>query len=366
MSAKEGRHARIFQILRSRIARGDYKGKLPSRRTLALELRTNIQTVCVALARLETLGLVRSAERQGTFVASREGHRQEAPITYARLILDNPLDAQGNADPWAAVIVYGFQLAAHEHEVSMVLLYSSDKGLAVEETVRESRASGCLGTCLIGMDFSAADALRLAEAEGAVLAVESALAEPLVPNLIPDHVEEGRMAAEHLVKLGHRKIAFAIREAAVESHRDRLRGTERYLSDIGMRLCGVVTYQKGRFFDVEELFKPSDLPTAIIIGGSRMAAFLTGVAVGRGLRVPQDLSVVTFDDCRSLHLPAVTLIATDHLALGRKAFEMLLDDDLCAHPRRVVLPTKLVDHGTTAPPGDAHSRDPLTSERREP
>ncbi len=75
------------------------------------------------------------------------------------------------------------------------------------------------------------------------------------------------------------------------------------------------------------------------------------LAAQAGVRVPQDLSIVSFGDLHAFHSAPLTFVAMDYEAIGRAALDALLDEDFRANPRRALLPVKLVDHGTTAPPG---------------
>lgn len=350
MEARQGKHARVLRILRNRILRGVYEGKLPGQRELSAELGANVKSICVVLGQLEAMGLLRRTERRGTHVLVSANRPHDGANAYVRLVHKSYFDAEGKTDFWAAMIILGFQRRAQERGVRMVLEFADSVEGEVAQTVRESKAPGCVGSCLIGLPVEMRHALALAEASGPVVLVETPLEETVVPTVLFDNMEGGRLAAEHLVKLGHRRIAFVTRDPISTSQRERLAGAERFLRDIGMELSYRPTYHDNRVLSLGDLLGPADRPTGVILGNCRVSGFFTGLAAGRGLSVPRDLSVISFEDDRTYRCPAVTLIAAKQEDMGARAFDALLDEDLWANPRRVLLPVTLVDRGTTAAP----------------
>ena len=101
-----------------------------------------------------------------------------------------------------------------------------------------------------------------------------------------------------------------------------------------------------------------DPPTAILCFSDVMAHWVVRAAEDRGLRVPEDLSVVGFDDnpLAQRMRPALTTVRQDVAAKGRAATEALTDaiarkqQGLPARVRHVLLPTELVVRDSTAPP----------------
>ena len=97
-----------------------------------------------------------------------------------------------------------------------------------------------------------------------------------------------------------------------------------------------------------------DRPTALFAANNVLAEGLWRAVGDLGLRVPDDVSLVSFDDARwmSMVSPGVTAVAQDVVALGAAAVDLLLARiaDPEREPRTVVLEAEIVPRGSTAPP----------------
>ncbi len=173
-----------------------------------------------------------------------------------------------------------------------------------------------------------------------------------------DDYNGARQATEHLLGLGHRRIGVissAPRPFALE---ERMRGLDDTLAAAGLRqdetlvVLGDFSLESGERAGGLLLDRP-DRPTAIFALNDRMALGVLRAAAERGLRVPEDLSVVGFDDIAlaALGSPALTTVRQPGFELGAAAARMmfaLLDGQPLAAP--TVIPTTLVARGSTAAP----------------
>lgn len=178
----------------------------------------------------------------------------------------------------------------------------------------------------------------------------------------PEHMIEtrdrlgGRAAAEHLADLGHRRIAFVSGPQSFRSSHERRGGFEDALAERGLSLDpgyaveGAYTFESGIACG-RELLQRSPRPTAIFAGNDEMAAGVLQAARQLDVRVPQDLSVVGFDDFQiaSRLWPPLTSVRTPTREIGRLAVERLMGRD---DPKRAPedrLPTLVVRESTAAP-----------------
>ena len=156
----------------------------------------------------------------------------------------------------------------------------------------------------------------------------------------PQHMIETRdrlggvEAAHHLAGLGHRHMAFISGPPSFRSSHERREGFEAGLADRGLSLAspyiqeGAYTFESG-IECATALLKLDPRPTAIFAGNDEMAAGVLQAARQMNVRVPEDLSVVGFDDfeiARRLW-PSLTTVRTPTREIGRLAAERLIGSD---------------------------------------
>jgi DNA-binding LacI/PurR family transcriptional regulator len=179
-----------------------------------------------------------------------------------------------------------------------------------------------------------------------------------MPRVIGDDVAGGALAARHLLALGHREIAF-IGDAPDEpfgftSSRDRQAGFTRELNDAGVALppvrVGLAAH--GRYEARElaiRMLTGDPRPTAIFAASDTQALGVLAAARETGLRVPDDLSIIGYDDVESADYVGLTTIRQQLFESGRQGAELLLAEiDRRAEQARVVqLSPELVVRATT-------------------
>jgi DNA-binding LacI/PurR family transcriptional regulator len=169
----------------------------------------------------------------------------------------------------------------------------------------------------------------------------------------------GLSATRHLLALGHRRIAVITGPAHLLSARARLDGHRAAMDLAGVpvdpELVRIGDYQieDGRRHAVQ-LLRLSDPPTAIVAGNDGEALGVYQAAAAARLRIPEDLSVVGYDDLpmASWSIPPLTTVRQPLLEMAAAATEMVItlarEESLPRH--RVELATELVVRDSTAPP----------------
>lgn len=174
-----------------------------------------------------------------------------------------------------------------------------------------------------------------------------------------DDVLGGRLAAEHLLALGHRRVAFLggiVDPGPVSRRREGLREV---LSAAGADLLDVrVRIHPPSLVDaaaaaVGRILAASPPPTAVVCLNDTAALGLLDGLQAAGVRVPADISVVGYDDlpiARRL-APPLTTVSQPNYELGQVAAELLLDEGRAAHTHREIrFQPSLVVRGSTGPP----------------
>ncbi|WP_395691047.1 LacI family DNA-binding transcriptional regulator [Nocardioides sp.] len=178
-----------------------------------------------------------------------------------------------------------------------------------------------------------------------------------------DDEQAARHATDHLLDLGHRRIAYV--GGAVEGVLDftapaaRLAGYRAAIEAVGiapdaaLEADGSFTVAGGVRAGHRLLSAP-ERPTAIFAGSDEMAFGVLRAARELGLRVPEDLSVIGIDDHEMSVIFDLTTIAQPVREQGRIAAQQVLAALTAQYwvPEQVVLPTRLVVRRTTAPPSD--------------
>jgi len=162
---------------------------------------------------------------------------------------------------------------------------------------------------------------------------------------------------DHLVDLGHRKIAH-IHAGKAGGARGRRHGYETAMKRHG--LGNEVRNVKGDFTEVggsaamRSILATDDLPTAVFVANDFAAIGALEEIDQAGLRVPEDLSVVGYDDTFLSHNSriALTTVAQPSAEMGRTAVQLLMEriEEGRSDPRHIVLPPRLVVRRTSAPP----------------
>jgi len=179
--------------------------------------------------------------------------------------------------------------------------------------------------------------------------------------IVPGEVAGGFAATAHLTSLGHRRIGFINGEPWMDAAADRLKGYKQALATVDVAFDASLVRDgdwlplRGYEAGLDLLGGPNP-PTAIFCGNDLMAIGVMEAAAEKGFRVPEDLSVMGYDDqelARYTHPPLSTLVLPNY-EMGQKAAEMLID--MAVHgkalrPMTVKVDGPLVVRSSTAKPG---------------
>jgi LacI family repressor for deo operon, udp, cdd, tsx, nupC, and nupG len=262
------------------------------------------------------------------------------------------------ANPFFAEIIRGIEEVAHRNSYSVIL----------GDTQRRARRERAYSEMLLSRQ---ADGLILLTGRVPALLARKPHASPIViaceridglvlPTVVIDNQRSARVATEHLIGLGHRRIGFITGPPGNVLTRDRLTGYRAALAaaaipvDPALIIAGDFSVASG-IAASRHLLGLASRPTALVASNDEMALGAVQAVKQAALRVPGDLSVVGFDDIRFAAVcdPPLTTISQPRQQIGRSAMTMLLArlGNPHADPEQIVLPTELVVRASTAPPG---------------
>lgn len=270
-------------------------------------------------------------------------------------------------DPYARVLMSGITEACDAGGAGISLV-SAQSGDELVWNINSALVDGFILFCLEG-DRRLIDLTR--ERKLPFIALALGFEDESIPAIGVDNVLGARMMARHLAELGHRRVAILslpfvderfgpasmneVRGAVYSTSSDRIYGYLEGLSEFGIDTADIPIFETQNDTGtirpgLEYLFGHDSAPTAILAMSDRIAIEALEWLRERGLRVPEDVSVVGFDGVpeAALSRPPLTTIEQPIAEIGRRAVQAILDDGGPAH--RQMLDLKLVVRGSTAPP----------------
>jgi LacI family transcriptional regulator len=184
--------------------------------------------------------------------------------------------------------------------------------------------------------------------------IANATSSPGHPCVLPDEYRAGYEAAKYLLDRGHRRIGFIGRSEALldpaisATIGSRYAGLDAAMAEAGLSFAHQVD---GRYWEPDfgyagarEILDQTDV-TAIVSANDRVALGAYQAAQERGLRIPEDLSVISFDDeyLASYLRPKLTTMQIPYLEIGRTALQLLLDGDA---PDRTLVPMPIQERSS--------------------
>jgi LacI family transcriptional regulator len=152
------------------------------------------------------------------------------------------------------------------------------------------------------------------------------------PSVVPGEEAGAFAATTYLLRKGHRRIGFINGEPWMDASADRLKGYARALSEAGIAFDASIV-RDGDWLPAQghrharDLIAQTPRPTAIFCANDLMAMGALEAAAQAGLRVPEDISIMGYDDqelARYTNPPLSTLVLPNY-EMGRRAVELLLD-----------------------------------------
>jgi DNA-binding LacI/PurR family transcriptional regulator len=254
-----------------------------------------------------------------------------------------------------------FVVEAVERHGRLVLLCSHRSQSVRQSSYIDLLASGAIDGMLYLGSFRSNERLAAAITDGLpVVVVDEPIAGlPPVSSVVMDDYAGGYQATSYLVALGHRRIAFVSGPAELGSVQERYRGYCDALrvgcidAEGQVNLAGQFTEQFG-MSALPHLLAAAQPPTAAFVASDYIALGVLSAAEMHGIKVPDDLSIVGFDDIRFSQYvrPRLTTIRSPVDRLAQQGVELLFErlQDPQAPARTQVLPVELVIRESAAAP----------------
>jgi LacI family transcriptional regulator len=254
--------------------------------------------------------------------------------------------------PFVVGMLHGAQVAAMKHGWILVIVDSGPTGTAeapaIEELIRRN-VDGFLYAKMYHQRVSLPDQLRGIP----TVLVDATSADPSIPSVVPDEFGGGLAATRELIRHGHSRIAFINNVDNIPASLGRLAGYRSALEEAGIAFDTDLIQREAPESDGgmragRALLARSQRPSAIFAFNDRVAMGAYYAAFEKGLRIPDDLSIIGFDNQENIAnglQPHLTTVALPHFEMGAWAVQTLvrlIEDPDSADAAQVLLACPLV------------------------
>lgn len=235
------------------------------------------------------------------------------------------------ADPFNGEVLSGIEDAAKQHGYSVILANSQadpEREVSVVRSFQERRVDGILvASSRVGAQYAS----LLADLNIPIVLLNNQHPDEFVYSVTIDNVNGAQQAARHLVQLGHKRIAYIGDRFGLQSDTQRYRGYRKALKQAGIRFEPELVMQgngkqDGGAISASSLLSLEKPPTAIFSYNDMTALGVYEEAWRRRVRIPEQLSIVGFDDLffAAALQPPLTTVHQPREVLGQRGMAMLL------------------------------------------
>lgn len=350
------RHVQVRQWVERQIAVGYWRSGdvLPPERVLANELGVSALTVSRALQALAREGVLVRKRRVGTVVAE---HVPSSVLQRALtlMVLGARVEAHQASDFYYGVLQRSILGTLAEQGIRTLWLeYQFDQ---VERALHSGEIIGILAITPIAEHIPLLN--RLYERGVPLVVVGASAQDWVLPSVDTDNYRSAFEGVNHLLELGHRRFLGLFGALETFNSRDRWRGFRDALRAAGIPSESIWTFTLPYAAQIDDAFREGlatvlrlpERPTAIFAGGFYLALSAMQTLHQLGIRVPDDVSVLGYDDppSASLAMPPLTTFRQPLELLGTCAVQRLLEliKGRPPDPLHTYLPLELVIRGST-------------------
>lgn len=304
---------------------------MPNIREIASESGVSIATVSRVLNNTAQVSepvrqRVMDVVQRRNYVA-RVGRRSTTNVAYlftGRQTLYSPYDAQ---------IMAGMNLVMDDYPFDLLVLHAQ-RSRRPQETLNQLFVRKNVRGAVVRTTSETRDqVMELVQARADFVVVGDRFQEPGVTCIDADSRPASRAAVEHLIKLGHTRIAMASNLIDDTDHDDRIAGWREAMEAAGLDTTGLLmkeyAHREGGAAVLERMLAlpNGSRPTAVYLADPDPTVGLLHAATQRGIHVPDDLSVIGFDDAnlRYLTSPMLSTVHQSAFDVGRTAASRLVE-----------------------------------------
>lgn len=236
-------------------------------------------------------------------------------------------------NPFFPDLIDAFEGIAAEQGIDVIFTHTNYDTNRLQSCVRRMVERGVDGIAIMTSEMDEAALLPLSSSQIAVVLLNQPALQDKYRNVAVEYSQGYVQALQHLSSLGHREIGFIAGPSDLSSAVRRRRSWETVMKQLRLpirpgRVVIGDMHLEGGMNAMKQIFKEKNRPTAVLATNDLMAVGALHAAFSNGFRIPNDLSVVGFDDLpiSSMVIPPLTTIQLPRREIAAHAFELLLQD----------------------------------------
>ncbi len=262
-------------------------------------------------------------------------------------------------NPFFTSVVRGIEDVAYQHGYSLVLCNSDEDPDKEKLYINVMRSEEVAGVILASASEANPQVDDLIAYNIPVVAIDRQIDDHQIDSVLATNINGARAATTHLVELGHRCIGYIGLPLTRTPGKERYEGYQRALRDhklpASKNLVRIAdAKQEGGYGSTGGLLAKESCVTALFVANNLMTLGALDAIRERGLKIPDDISIIGFDDMPWANLlqPPLTAIAQPTYELGQRAAELLLGrlKDRTKPVAHEHLETRLIVRGSTSQP----------------
>ncbi|MFB3895278.1 MAG: GntR family transcriptional regulator [bacterium] len=330
MADKHPKYIRIQEYICSLLAKEGLKpgDQLPSENELCKRLNMSRNTVRQALANLINEGLIYNEHGKGTFVAApRDNNQTNNTHPEIGIVLNNLEQLQ---HPFFSEYIRGIQEEIDLHKCSIHLIFNQETNKGEMDLIREKNVRGLILIADEGVDEYI---LSLQMKRIPFVWFPSYKSKKNISYIYLDKVLGLSLAVDHLAQLGHQKIGYIAGDPeAKRDYQEKLAGFTYSMekNNIPINKNWIVDgyyTRDGAENAIHKMFSGKTRPTAVIAANDIMAIAALTTLQKMGRNVPEDVSIIGFDDILDARniIPTLTTVHVPMARMGREAAKILFE-----------------------------------------
>lgn len=353
--ATEPKYIQVANIIRQDILDGTWRNgdALPPEKVLCTRFNIARGTMRQALQLLEAEGYLLREQGRGTFIRSVDRHKHDSSSRHVAFVVPYIRDSS------VSTILVGFQQVAEQAGYSVVFNHVNNDLQQQQDVIQKLVQQGVMGIALYPVDSESLTGIdKLVNAAYPIVLVDRYLKNFSTEYVISDHFGGALRGVHYLINQGHSRVGFVTWLSPAVSMDHRLLGYHQAMRERGLvvdegLICQVEGYPTVNRAPLLKYLSSENRPTAVFAANDQIAIAIYRAAASLSLRIPEDLSVMGFDDLdMSVHLdPPLTTLAQQFTALGRQAAQVLLSRirGEIRPPQQITVSPELVIRESCAP-----------------